>query len=236
MRKLLSILLIACSVTAYGQIYGYSFASYKDMVRAHDTRYGIPMDKVYSIGSEDVYGSPFLYEEWNKGNLVLVDGRVYDNYSFRYNAYDQTVHFKSGNDSLQVVDPIVEFTLNSDQKDSVYKYRFINSSRFWKKDPGAFYEVLYEDQFSMLLKKNKKIITRNTGNLPGMGEKKFFDLELSYFYFNKNGSKMDKLKLDGSNLLTVLGAEDMRDRIAANNWKMMNEDDRVKIVKLVHAK
>ena len=236
MRKLMCLLLIACSTASYGQIYGYSVASYKDMVRAHDTRYGVPMDRVYVIGSDDVHGSPYLYEEWNKGNLVLADGRTFDNYLFRYDAFEQTVHFKSGNDSLQVVDPVVEFTLVSKQKDSLTKYRFVNSNRFWKKDPNTYYEVLYENELGMLLKKNKKIVTRNSANLPGMGDKKFFDLELTYYYFNKTAKKLDKLKLDGSNLLTLLDAEDQRQNISAKEWKMMNEDDRVKIVKFVHGK
>ena len=236
MRKLMCLVLIACSAASYGQIYGYSFASYKDMVRAHDTRYGIPMDKVYVIGGNDVHGSPYLYEEWNKGSLVLADGRTFDNYLFRYDAFEQTIHFRSGNDSLQVIDPVSEFTILSNQKDSLYKYRFVNSTRFWKKDPNTFYEVLYEDEQGMLLKKNKKIVTRNTGNLPGMGDKKFFDLELTHYYFNKSAKKLDKLKLDGSNLLTLLDAEDFREKIVAKEWKLMNEDDRVKIVKLVHAK
>ena len=236
MRKLLCLLLIVSSTASYGQIYGYSVASYKDMVRAHDTRYGIPMDRVYVVGSEDVHGSPYLYEEWNKGNLVLADGRTFDSYLFRYDALEQTVHFKSGNDSLQVVDPVSEFTLFSTQKDSVYKYRFVTSSRFWKKDPNVFYEVLYEDEQGMLLKRNKKIVTRNTGNLPGMGDKKFFDLELTHYYFNKSAKKIDKLKLDGSNLLALLGAEDLRDKVVAKEWKLMNEDDRVKIMKMAHSK
>ena len=236
MRKLLCILLMACSAASYAQIYGYSFASYKDMVRAHDTRYGIPIDKVYTSGSDDVHGSPYLYEEWNKGSLILVDGRTFDNYLFRYDAFHQTLHFKAGNDSLEVIDPVAEFTLLSSQKDSVYKYRFVTSSRFWKKDPNVFYEVLYEDEQGMLLKKNKKIVTRNTGNLPGMGEKKFFDLELTHYYFDKSSKKLDKLKLDGSNLLALLNAEDLRDKIIAKELKLMNEDDRIKIVKMARAK
>lgn len=156
----------------------------------------------YIIDGRKVMGTPFLYREWNKGIVVTASGRTFDRYLLRYNAYHQTVFFLNGSDSLEVDEEIKEFSLTVKQSDSTKTFKFLNGKQFkGNKDRSTvYYELLIDDEKGQLLKVNRKLIIDGRKSLAANGALKIFELENTYYYFDKKSEKILRIKSNGSNM------------------------------------
>src|SRR5574338_161193 len=59
-------------------------------------------NEVYIIDGLKVRGTPFLIHDWSPGTIIGVDGKIYSDYQLKYNAFNQTILFQQGKDSLEV--------------------------------------------------------------------------------------------------------------------------------------
>jgi hypothetical protein len=182
------------------------------------------------IKGQKVAGIPFLFMEWNNGILTTPDGRVYSDYKFKYNVYDQTVFFLNGKDSLEVNEEIKEFTLKIPVADSIITSRFIHSSQFHKGDP-VYYEVLLDNDKGQLLKTNQKVVANAESNLLTTQTKKYLKLESAYFYFDKKTKKIAKIRAYG-NFASVLGlSEQEAKELQVDSFDPSKEEDVIRLFK-----
>jgi hypothetical protein len=166
------------------------------------------LDDSYMIEGRRVFGSPFLYREWQKGVITTRDGRVFNGYQLKYDAFHQTVYFSNGTDSLEVNEDIHDFTLVTVYPDTVITSTFINSDVFKKEKKAFYYEVMLDNEVGQLLKHNRKFVNDANKGIPAYEGKKFFDLQASYFYFDKKKKEMMAIKANGTNIPALLNLSD----------------------------
>ena len=163
----------------------------------------------YVINGRRVFGSPFLYHDWETGEITTADGRLYTGYKLKYDAFNQVVYFTNGTgDSLQVDEEIKEFKLTVVYPDTVINCRLVNANQFKKEKKSFYYEVLLDDAAGELLKYNKKIVADADKSMPAYEGKKFFDLEVSFFYYDKKNNSINPIKANGSNITAILNLDD----------------------------
>lgn len=173
-------------------------------------------DEFYIIDGRKVVGTPFLYHDWVNGSITTADGRVFNGYKLKYNAYQQTVYFHNGLDSLEVDDPIKSFYLIVPSGDSNIVYTFINSSEIKEEKKPMYYELLLENSTWQVLKFNRKFVGEAGKSLPVAEGRKLFDLEVSFFIFNKSTKKLTRLKANGTNIASTLGLDKEQEATLVN--------------------
>src|SRR5574338_878785 len=131
-----------------------STVSTEDLFKGKETI--LYYNEVYIIDGQKVLGTPFLYHDWADGTIIGADGQIFTGYKLKYNAYDQSVLFQQGNDSLEVTNEIKDFTLTIKIRDTSEVLHFINAKQFKKEKTKFYYEVLAEDDGGQLLRYDKK--------------------------------------------------------------------------------
>ena len=165
-------------------------------------------DDSYMIEGRRVFGTPFLYREWQKGVITTRDGRVFNGYQLKYDAFHQTVYFSNGTDSLEVNEDIHDFTLVTVYPDTVITSTFIHSDVFKKEKKAFYYEVILDHAAGQVLKHNKKFVNDANKGIPAYEGKKFFDLQASYYYFDKKKKEIMAIKNNGTNIPALLNLSD----------------------------
>ena len=165
-------------------------------------------DEFYIISGNRVYGTPFLYYDWCEGIITTPNGTVFSGYKLKYNAYDQTVHFSNGKDSLEVNEEIQEFTLVNRYPDTMIISKFINANQFKKEKQPLYYELILDNEKGQLLKLNKKLVVAPGKGISSNEVRRIFDLEVSYFYYDKTKKELTQIKANGSNITSIIGSND----------------------------
>ncbi len=152
------------------------------------------------IGGAKVEGTPFLFDDWLAGKIILEDGRLYENYKIKYNDYAQTVSFLKDGNSLTIDENIKEFSLMVNTKE-VY---FINANQFKKEKKPLFYEILVDNPSGQLLKVNRKLVKSNNSALVEVKTAKFLNPVISYFYYDKKSKKIVDIEPSHSDISSAL--------------------------------
>jgi hypothetical protein len=161
---------------------------------------------------EGVKGSPFLFESWAKGRLVLADSVRFNaaNYQYKFNVIDNelwvmdTTHFvmamyNHAIKSLEIQDPA------NGQLVVFKKYRAIQPD-----DPGRFYVSLYHGkQFAFAKDLNKKFKTADLVDrgIVSTGEASDRFEEENRFYLGLPDGHFVPLNLKKKDLIELLPSE-----------------------------
>jgi hypothetical protein len=174
------------------------------------------------IDGHKVLGIPFLFIDWLNGTLITPDGRTYPDYKLKYNAYNQTVSFLNGTDSMEVNEPVKEFTLKTVHDDSVITSRFTHSSNY-KKTKSFYYEILVDGDKGQLLKTNQKTIVSGGDGIIAPKTTQYLNLEWEYYYFEKKSKKITRIR-PNSDMKLVLGVTDeIAKEINLDSFEITNE-------------
>jgi len=90
-------------------------------------------------------GSPFLFEDWQKGKIILGDGQAYENIPLKLNLLEGTVHYKNDDNQEFVPDAAVKEVMLINEENQK-RLRFIHSSFICKEEKGGWYQVLDSGQ------------------------------------------------------------------------------------------
>jgi hypothetical protein len=201
-----------------------STLSTEDLFKGKQTLYYY--NEVYIINGVKVLGTPFLYHDWSAGTIIGADGKIFTGYQLKYNAFNQTVLFQQGKDSLEVTDEIGEFTLEIKNRDTVENFHFVNAGRYKKEKSTFYYEVLSEDDAGQLLRYDRKFVNNVDKSMPTLEGQKVFDIEFSYYYYDKNSKKMTRIKADGTNMESILGNDTIaKSGLSLINYNLTTEQD-----------
>ena len=203
MKKLFTVTCLLTGFLSFGQppvkMHSTSVNPLSNTLNVLNDRLATPMDDdAYIINGEEVLGFPFLYYSWNNGLVTTADGRTFSNYRLKYNIFNQTIFFSNGKDSLEASDPIKEFYLLIPEDKTQRKYTFIHSDQFKKEKNPFYYEVMADSANWELLKVNRKAVVVTHNALPVYQGKKVFQLEATYFFYNKQAKKIIPVKNDWS--------------------------------------
>ncbi len=185
-------------------IQSFAYSMFNDTRQIKDPRALVLFYKAYIINGRNVVGSPFLYEDWLQGKIETTDGRIFEGYKLKYNAFHQTLFFKTPTDSLEVNESVKSFNLLSTYNNEVKNLYFDYFDKVPKLNTPVYLEVLYDGDKGKLYKLNTKTVTPTSSNLPNNSENLVFDLKYHIFYFTKKGNKLLLIKYDFSNLEDVL--------------------------------
>jgi hypothetical protein len=184
------------------------------------------------IRGEKVLGIPFLVWEWSSGTITTDDGRIYS-YPLRYDVYKQAVSFLNGKDSLEIADPIKEFTLDIALQDTAIHLHFINASQFGKEKRIFFYQVIVDGKNGQLLKSNRKVVKSLTDGLLEEKGHKYFDLQGSYFYYDARLKKITKLDAKGTNVKEIEGVKSNQKLLTQlNSFDLSNDEELIRFFRL----
>jgi len=144
-----------------------------------------PLDKYIKVKE----GTPYLYEDWCPGTLIVGTGTTYQNLQLKLDLLNHEVHYKDANDREMVLTvPLKAIILRPGGLDA----RTIIPGKAWadvdKKLADSWLQVLVNDKISLMLDIRKKI-TETQGYGSATTEQSIND---SYIYFLQKGGQMNR--------------------------------------------
>lgn len=166
-----------------------AFSTYAQMVTLPDNA-GAPIrEKKYS----GVEGSPYLFDKWLKGEVILTDSKVKEDISIRYNSYEDQVEVVNNGQTL-VLDPgaIKGFTIYTyDENGSKITHHFQNGFAMESYSKDNFFQVLYDGENKLLVKLKNQLVEGANNSYSGatMGDR--FLTSKKYFIVKEDGTAHD---------------------------------------------
>lgn len=221
-NKIITLLLPCVLTVAYKQSYaqqpGVNFSANSEGLTVNGDLY------------KDMNGSPYLFNDWVKGNIQLDDGTIYNNLNLKYDQVRELLIFLADdNTSKRFSAPVKAFTLtNADDKEWP---RITFRNGFKAIDGGnekTYYEVLADGNTQLLKRTAKKIVDeRAPGSL-------IISKQISAttrYYVNK-GDRIIKIKKDKKSILEALSdkSSELETYIKHNNLNLKEDADLIKLI------
>jgi hypothetical protein len=173
----------------------------------------------------DVTGSPYLYDDWVKGNVVFADNTATRNVELRYDVLDNVLVTKSKTGEENIFsDPVSEFTLNILNKERLFKNGFTGGNGINNK---TFFEVVYNGK-TKILKREVKTILESKGYNTGTISRKIENS--SIYYIAREDKSTEVIKNNEKSILTALGKPELATYVKDNKLNLKNDADIVKLL------
>jgi len=169
-----------------------------------------------------VRGLPFLDMMWRSGYVKLKNGNVYSSYKLKFDTYRQVVVFLDDKDSLDVADPINEFSITD--KDGL-SHRFINADEYKPQKNPLFYEILLNDKKGTLLKVHQTKV-KASAELSNIASERSLYQSYEYLWYDRPTDKIHKLPLSAAGIKDALKLSEVdANKMAFDSYRFNNEDD-----------
>ena len=180
------------------------------------------------IDYTNMEGTPYLYEDWQTGNVTLANGvSNKEPMMLKLNLVNDVVSFKDKEtgQELEFVEPVQEFSLSVGTAIRHFKSGFKNIDGI---APSAFLEVL-SDGKAQLLKRNNKIVFEQQPIGSATKERTF--IEKTKYYLVIDG-KATVVKADKKSVLAALGDkhDQLEEYIKTNKVNFKNDAQLGKLV------
>jgi predicted small secreted protein len=155
-----------------------------------------------------IRGTPFLVDKWMKGTVTTPKG-VYKNLDLKYNVYDNGIFFNKDDETFELQDNIISFTLmpKSDDPATHMVYRKGITGPDFR--DNQFVQVMTEGNASVYKLDEKKVSEMSEINA---GMVKTFTNNAKYYIANKN-KEVIFVKLNKAEILAAL--KDNQDKLNA---------------------
>jgi hypothetical protein len=185
---------------------------------------------VYNNTYAGVKGSPFLFDHWITGELVLIKDSRFSDVKMKYDMVEDNVLVQ--NNSGKSIYPIKAIVKSFHLKDSLgHTYNYINlalaeySSDFIKN--FGFVEILYDGTNDLIAKRKKHLVHIDAKG--GYSENKSYDefrnSPSEYYWINKEGIAT-QLKRGKNNILKVLDENgDLASYVKKEKLNLKKEED-----------
>lgn len=176
----------------------------------------------------DVQGSPFFFDDWEKGEVRLSNGNVEKELDVMYDLVADVIVFK-GQDgkSYNFASPVREFKLKGKgRNDGVFRSGFAKNGAFTEQ---TFFQVLYDGNTKFLKKNNKKIVERPVYGSANIN--KLVQDNIKYFLVIEG--QLIESKLDEKSVLGALDSEKaalLKSFIKQEKLKWKSEEDMVRLL------
>ncbi|NLP58782.1 hypothetical protein [Lutibacter sp. B1] len=189
--------------------------------------------------SREIKGTDFIYDEWNKGILVLNDSVFSKQDYLKYDTYKDRVLIKNMNNISEVIEikdkSFTGFSIIEGKKNIKHDFVKIPSENFKDEDQGGFYEIVFnKENTNYFIKKNSKVLydpnrskgTQTINNYP----LEYRDI-VEYYIKNNEGLYVNvKLKKKDIKSILTNHSQDIDFYIKANKIKFSKENDVMKLI------
>lgn len=194
-------------------------------VGVYDNIYGavIPV-----IKPDNVDGSPFLSDDWNKGTVVFKKGKRADSLPLKFDIINNKVYFQQDSLALEFLEEVSFFRFNYHEgtvlKTASFKNGYPEEGAL---NSATFYQVFAEGSSFHLLKHLKRMINEEYV-YNGPAKRKYVVQDIWYVYDVKK-SQLIQVKPNKAFLQKKLKAESARiDELCNNNkWDLKTTDEMV---------
>lgn len=172
-------------------------------------------------------GSPFLIDNWTKGDVKTDKGVINKDIDLKYDMVDDRVTFRNpGGQEMDFVHLITSFTLYTQEGNRHFK-RFSEISEY---NGLPFFEVMGEGEKLILLKKTTRAIMENKAYGSATTTRSFSD-NTRYFLLKKDGT-YEKVKKDKKAIMTALAdkTSEMEAFVKENKTDFKKESDLSKLM------
>ncbi len=147
----------------------------------------------------DVVGTPYLFENWTKGEVTLTDGKIHKDLDLKYDQLEGIVFFKGKNGAdLGFTSPVKSFILYPNN----VAMNFILVPEIKEVDKDPYFEVLSEGKKVKFLKKTMKVIREGKGYGSATTTRTF--AENTNYYLLKADGTYTKVKKDKKAIIASL--------------------------------
>ena len=181
---------------------------------------------IMEISYTDIKGTPFLFDDWVSGIVILGNGETFNNVPLKYNVFDEKLYFKNpkNNEILEFVQPVKSFKFNELKGAGVFSKGFPAIDRF---NSETFYDVLFDGKVKLLNKKYKTVLEVRPYNSATV-EKSFVDRN---DYYIVKGNKIERIKNSRKDFLDIFSDKSAQIDAFIKKEKInfKNNDDLVKV-------
>lgn len=147
----------------------------------------------------DVVGTPYLFENWTKGEVTLSDGKNYKDIDLKYDQIEGIVFFKGKNGAdLGFTSIVKSFILYPNNV--AMSFIIVPEIKEVEKDP--YFEVLTDGKKVKFLKKTMKVIREGKAYGSATSTKTFAD-NTAYYLLKADGT-YTKIKKDKKAIMNAL--------------------------------
>ena len=190
------------------------------VVRQFDNRY------------EGVKGSPFYFDNWVKGSIILGNGQKTENLSLKFNAHENELLMNQSKTRAVYIpkEKINSFSLfNPETNQEVI---FQNLPHHKKADQTHFYKLLFNGEVSLY--EDIIVVFEKADYQGGYSNDKTFDefkRYSNYYYISEPDSEFHKLKMTSSGISKAFPnhSAEIKKFIKREDINLKNEKDLVKV-------
>ncbi len=148
----------------------------------------------------DVVGTPYLFENWTKGEVTLDNGKNHKDLDLKYDQIEGIVFFKGKNGAdLGFTTPVKSFILYPNN--AAMSFILVPEIKEKEAEKDPYFEVLSDGKKVKLLKKTMKVIREGNSYGSATVTKKFSE-NIAYYLLKADGTytkiKKDKKSIAGA--------------------------------------
>ena len=181
---------------------------------------------------DGVQGSPFLLEEWSKGEIFNPEGKVFRVERMRFNIAQNRIEYESGSQIYELVVPYSKFIINQANGDGTYIPRtfLLGFPSIDSQNAKTFYEVLYNGE-TKFLRHFKIIVNEYAEPLSVTRIKRFRQITALYVYQHQQNAILKISKGRPELVSLFVDKADLIQKYMDENHfkKKMNENDIIKV-------
>jgi hypothetical protein len=171
--------------------------------------------RVKNTALENVVGSPYLLQNWTKGNVKFADANPINNVLVTRGKNDLENVFSS---------KVVEFTLDDSGKQRLFRTGFVKSNN---QAIPSYLEVLYDGKTKLLVREVKTVIESTGYNITIVTKNINSSLE---YYISKANGPVNLIKLNDKSILTVLDKPELAKYIKDNKLNLKEIGDVLRLL------
>jgi len=194
-------------------------------VGVYDNIYGAVLPV---IKPDDIEGSPFLSDDWNKGTVVFKKGKRADSIPLKFDIINNKVYFKLDSLTMEFLDEISFFQFNYYEGTSLKNAYFKNGyPEEASQNSKTFYQVFVEGNSFHVLKYPKRLI-REDYVYNGPPKRKYVAQDV-WYVFDVKKKQLVQVKPNKSFLQKKFNAESDRidELCRKNNWELKTTDQMI---------
>jgi hypothetical protein len=147
----------------------------------------------------DVVGTPYIFENWTKGEVILADGKAHKDLDLKYDQVEGIVFFKGKNGAdLGFTSLVKSFIIYPNN----VAMSFITVPEIKETERDPYFEVLSDGKKVKFLKKTQKIIRESKGYNSASITRTFG--ENTNYYLVKSDGTYTKVKRDKKAIIAAL--------------------------------
>ncbi len=186
--------------------------------------------------NNNIKGKSYIYDEWNKGMLVLNDSVFSVQDYLKFDAFKNKLFIKKENEIIEISDQsITGFSIVEKDKNIKHDFVKLHNKNFTSEAENGFYELVFNVQnTNYFIKKNAKILfdpNRSKGSQTINNYPLEYQDKTTYFIKNDDGLYVQiRLKKRDINAVLAKHSKQMGAFVKTNKINYSKENDVVKLV------